>query len=191
MRSKDYRRSARMKMQGNTSTLVVAYLLYSLIVAVLSLTGIGGIAVSIFSGAFLVGIAGMFLNNSRGETPKIEDIFGGFKTELGRNIVAGLLVYIFTALWTLLFIIPGIIKSYAYSMTFFICKDNPDMDASDAIAASKEMMKGHKWELFCLNFSFIGWYILCILTLGILSFWVGPFVQAANAEFYENLKNKN
>lgn len=77
--------------------------------------------------------------------------------------------------------------SYAYSMSWFILADNPDMPATEARKRSIAMMRGNKWRLFCLDFSFIGWMLLCILTLGILTFWIMPYVQTARAEFYQDL----
>ena len=73
-------------------------------------------------------------------------------------------------------------------MTFFIMQDNPGIGANEAITRSRQMMKGHKWQLFCLHFSFIGWILLSVLTFGVLMIFVAPYMQAAEAEFYENLK---
>ena len=84
-------------------------------------------------------------------------------------------------------IIPGIIKSLSYSMSYFILLDNPDMSANDARKESMEMMDGNKGRLFCLYLSYIGWYLLSILTFGILLFWVGPSVRTATAFFYQSL----
>ena len=97
---------------------------------------------------------------------------------------------IFTFLWTLLFIIPGIIKSYAYSMSGFILAENPEMTAKEAMQVSEEMMAGNKWRLFCLQFSFIGWQILCILSLGIGSLWLTPYMNAATAAFYDEISRE-
>ena len=97
---------------------------------------------------------------------------------------------IFTFLWTLLFIIPGIIKSYAYSMSGFILAENPEMTAKEAMQVSEKMMVGNKWRLFCLQFSFIGWQILCILSLGIGSLWLTPYTNAATAAFYDEISRE-
>ena len=97
---------------------------------------------------------------------------------------------IFTFLWTLLFIIPGIINSYAYSMSGFILAENPEMTAKEAMQVSEEMMAGNKWRLFCLQFSFIGWQILCILSLGIGSLWLTPYMNAATAAFYDEISRE-
>ena len=188
MRAKDYRRIAKEKMRPVEITLVVSYLIYTVIASLLALTGVGGIALAILGGAFLAGLASIFLGCSRGEDVRIDNVFDGFKYNLGTNILIGLLIWLYTWLWSLLFVIPGIIKSYSYSMAYFILCDNPSLSPDEAITKSKEMMDGHKWELFCLDLSFIGWRILCVLTVGILSFWVEPHVQVSHAEFYEHIR---
>jgi uncharacterized membrane protein len=106
-----------------------------------------------------------------------------------RNAVSILLVYLYTLLWTLLFIVPGIIKGLAYSLTPFIVKDNPQLLPNEAINLSMKMMKGHKFDLFYLYLSFIGWIFLAILTLGIGLLWVIPYMQASMAAFYLDVKN--
>ena len=185
MFAKDYRKAAWTKLSGNWTTAVVAYLIYSVLIGVLSFTSVG---VLLFSGVFSVGLAIVMLQISRSGASKIETVFDGFRKGLGNNIIAGVLVQVFTFLWALLFIIPGIVKSYSYAMTFYILADNPDMAPTDAINESKKMMNGNKWRLFCLDFSFIGWFLLIPLTCGILSIMVGPYISAAHAAFYESLK---
>ena len=106
-----------------------------------------------------------------------------------RNAVSILLVYLYTILWTLLFIVPGIIKGLAYSLTPFIVKDNPQLLPNEAINLSMKMMKGHKFDLFYLYLSFIGWIFLAILTLGIGLLWVIPYMQTSMAAFYLDVKN--
>ena len=91
-------------------------------------------------------------------------------------------------LWTLLFIIPGIVKAFAYSMTPFILDENPELTPVEAIHRSRMMMKGHKFDLFWLYLSFIGWGILCLFTAGIGFLWLVPYVQTAEAAFYEEVK---
>lgn len=109
-------------------------------------------------------------------------------TKVLRNGFGLLLTSIFVGLWTLLFIIPGIIKSFAYAMTPYILVDYPDLSPNQAINLSIKMMKGHKFDLFWLGLSFIGWGILSILTLGIGLFWLIPYVQTAMAAFYVDVK---
>ena len=98
------------------------------------------------------------------------------------------LMVIFICLWSLLLVIPGIIKCFSYAMTPFILEEHPELTANEAIDHSRAMMKGHKFDLFWLYLSFIGWGILCIPTLGIGTFWLIPYMQTAQASFYEDVK---
>lgn len=82
--------------------------------------------------------------------------------------------YIFVFLWSLLFIIPGIIAGYRYRFALYNLCENPEMGVMEALNMSKAQTRGHKWELFVLDLSFLGWIILCGLTLGILSIWIMP-----------------
>jgi uncharacterized membrane protein len=97
---------------------------------------------------------------------------------------------IFIWLWMLLLIIPGIIMSFAYAMTLYIVADSEykGLSAMDAIRRSREMMRGYKWKLFCLQLRFLGWILLSILTFGILFFWVVPYIQMATINFYKDVK---
>ena len=93
----------------------------------------------------------------------------------------------YTFLWSLLFIIPGIIATYSYAMTGYILAEHPELTASEAIERSKEMMSGNRFRLFCLQLSFIGWAILCAFTFGIGYLWLGPYREAATAAFYREI----
>jgi len=106
-----------------------------------------------------------------------------------RNVWGGFLMMLFTYLWMLLLIVPGIIKAFAYSMTPYILKDYPELSANQAINLSIKMMKGHKFDYFYLQLSFIGWGLLSILTLGIGYIWLMPYMYASMAAFYEDIKN--
>ena len=86
-------------------------------------------------------------------------------------------------------IVPGIIKGYAYSATYYLLRENPDMTAMDALRESQRLMNGNKMRLFCLDLSFLGWYLLSIVTFGIALIWVMPYHEAARAAFYEDIKN--
>lgn len=109
---------------------------------------------------------------------------------LGKAVWLRFRVAIFTFLWALLLLIPGIIKSYSYSMAGFIMTENPEMTAKEAMEVSMKMMVGNKWRLFCLQLSFIGWDILSILTLGIGFLWVIPYENAAIAAFYDEVSRE-
>ena len=106
---------------------------------------------------------------------------------LGKALWLRLRTAIFTMLWSLLFIIPGIIKAYSYSMSGFIMAENPEMSAKEAMTVSIDMMKGNKWRLFCMEISFIGWGLLSVLTLGIGFLWLSPYMNAAYAAFYDDV----
>ncbi|MCT8975076.1 DUF975 family protein [Clostridium sp. CX1] len=109
----------------------------------------------------------------------------GFNRQNYMGIVKTMfLTKVFIFLWTLLLIIPGIIKSYAYRMVPYILADNPNIGAREAIALSNEMTKGHKFNMFILDLSFIGWYLLGVLALGIGVLFVMPYQNATNAELY-------
>ena len=186
MFAKDYRKLAWSKLNNNWAVAILSYLLFAVIIGVASSTAVGAL---FLYGILGVGFAGIMLNIIRSRQTKVEDLFDGFREGIINNMVAGLLILIFVVLWSLLFFIPGIVKSYSYSMTYYIMKDHPQMSSNDAITESRRMMNGNKWRLFCLDFSFIGWIILCILTGGILTILVAPYIEAAHAAFYESLKN--
>ncbi len=152
----------------------------------LSIIGIGAIALLLLTGPFSLGYAMMAMKVIRGNRVGVENLFDGFKNFLSAFLLS-LINSILIALWSLLFVIPGIIKTYSYSMSYYILADNPTMTANDARKKSMEMMRGNKWRLFCLHLSFIGWLLLCMLTLGILTFWIQPYMQTAEAAFYQSL----
>ena len=156
---------------------------------VVIISAIIGALLSIFvTNAITVGVSNYFIKNTDSK-PVFADAFSGFKVRYGRNIGTLLLVGIKTVLWTFLFIIPGIIKSFEYAIIPYILADDPEISSKEAFKKAKQMMKGNKWRLFKLDFSFIGWGVLCVLTLGIGTFFLIPYVNAATAEFYVELKN--
>ena len=151
-------------------------------------TVIVGVGSLIVMGPMTYGLSWVFLKLARdGQAPNIGDLFSGFTTDFGQNFLIGLLTQIFTFLWSLLFVIPGIIKSYAYSLAYYIKADHPDYDWRQCIKGSCEMMKGHKWEMFVLDLSFLGWYIVGALCAGVGVLWVAPYHMEARAVFYDQL----
>ena len=104
------------------------------------------------------------------------------------KVLGMLLMVILTALWSLLLVIPGIIKSFSYAMTRYILEENPELSAREAIHRSRMMMRGHKFDLFWLYLSFIGWLILSFFTFGIGLLWLVPYMETAQAAFYEEVK---
>lgn len=115
------------------------------------------------------------------------DLFNGFN-DYKRMIGTYLLMYLYIYFWTLLLIIPGIIKAYSYSMVPYILHDEPSLSYNEAIERSMAMMKGHKSELFWLHLTFIGWSFLCVLTLGLAFIWVSPYLSLSVARFYDDVK---
>ncbi len=159
----------------------------------ISLGGLGivGFVLSILVfNPLIVGCYRFFQQNTR--TPaELGELGAGFRGDWGNVVLVMFLKNLFLVLWTMLFIIPGIIKAYSYRMVPYILKDHPEYSGTKAITLSRQMMNGHKWNAFVLDLSFIGWFLLSALTLGILHiFYVGPYVQATDAELYEAL-NQN
>lgn len=150
--------------------------------------------------ALAVGIQYTFLNWMRNESFAIRPLGAAFSVFSRKYFVGVFLLFIITkvltALWSLLLIIPGIIKSYAYSQTYLVFKDHTDTDGEDAnymdcITESRQLMNGNKWRYFVLQLSFIGWGILSVLTLGIGLLWLNPYMNATYAAFYKDLKENN
>ncbi len=110
------------------------------------------------------------------------------KTGYWHKVWGMFLMNLFIALWSLLFIIPGIIKAFSYAMTPFILEEHPELSANEAIDHSRAMMKGHKFDLFWLILSFIGWGFLCLFTFGIGYLWLTPYMETSVAAFYEDVK---
>ena len=115
--------------------------------------------------------------------PAFATLFSRFSI-WGRAFGLRFMTTLLTFLWSLLFIVPGIIASYRYALAPYLMAENPDMDVMEAIARSKELMDGNKGRLFCLQLSFIGWRLLCVLTLGVGYLWLAPYQNAAEAAFY-------
>ena len=118
-------------------------------------------------------------------------VFAFSKGRYGNVVKTMFLKGLYQWLWSLLFIIPGIVKGYEYRMIPYILAENPEVEPSEAFALSKQMMSGEKWNAFVLDLSFLGWVILSIFTCGILSlFYVNPYIYMTDAELYETLKRR-
>lgn len=192
MLASDYRKQAWAALSGKWGTMALLTLVYSLIVgACNAIPGVGQVASLVVGGPLVLALTMIALAVLRSENVGVENLFDGFKD--GKFVPAFLLYLvntIFVALWSLLLVVPGIIKGYSYAMSTYILAENPGMSQSECRKESMRMMIGHKWRLFCLHFSFIGWYLLSALTFGILMFWVTPYVRTAEAAFYEDLKSR-
>ena len=188
MTNSEIRAQARQNMKGNWGLGIGAWLIYAVILGGVSMIPyIGWIGTVILTGPLACGLYCIYLRFARAHQTQISDLFSGFQY-FGNSFLAGLLVNLFTFLWSLLFIIPGIVKNYAYSMTYYILCDDPTMDGNTAITKSREMMDGHKMDLFMLQLSFIGWILLGIVTCGIAMIYVVPYMLEAETIFYNNLR---
>ena len=140
------------------------------------------------SGAFMVGFCGFFLGIAQEGAARLELLFVGFQ-RFWKSFGTYFFYTLFIVLWTLLFIIPGIIATFRYAMAFFIIADDEDCGPLEAISRSKEMMKGNKWKFFCLNWRFFGWALLAtFFTFGLGYLWLVPYMQTSFAKFYEDVK---
>lgn len=168
------------------------------------------VVLAIISGAGSLGYARFQLNLVDGKRASIRDLFSQFH-RLGDGFLMNLLMGLYLFLWTMLFIIPGIVKSYSYAMTPYILAEDHRCSANDAITESRRIMNGNRWRLFCLHFSFIGWDLLCslpsfigflltvsgtvaiwlyipfVLGSGVLSCFLQPYKEAAQAAFYRDI----
>lgn len=143
------------------------------------------------SGPFRVGAQKLLLNCKEG-TAKCGDVLFAFKNSYLNVAKTMFLQGLYIALWSLLLVVPGIVKAYEYRMVIYLIAENPGMSSKEAFAKSREMMKGQKWNAFILDLSFIGWHILGVCTLGILeTFYVMPYTLLTNAELYHALKAEN
>jgi uncharacterized membrane protein len=133
------------------------------------------------------GLTVTFLESFRGKQPEIGDLFEGFKN-YGKVLGTMLLTALYIILWSLLLLVPGIIKSYSYAMTPYLLRDNPELSAEELICKSMEIMKGRKAKLFLLDLSFIGWILLSVFTLSIGLLWILPYMYSARAAFYEDVR---
>ena len=188
--SQYFRTVAKQKCQMYGNILALIYLVYALIAGlaggasqVLAVVGI------VISGPFIYSLHFISKKVYHAREVKIDNLFDGFKV-FTKTLVIYLLNTIFVTLWSLLFIIPGIIKYYAYSMAYYVSIDNPDMTADECITESRKIMDGNKMRLFCLQMSYLGWIILSIFTFGILLLWVAPKMQVATYAFYYEVSGK-
>lgn len=137
----------------------------------------------------LVGACRFYVENRDYKAPVSKLLFGFQSGFYGNSVLVMFMKNLFVALWTLLFVIPGIVMSYAYRMVPYILAEQPDIDYREALRISKEMMYGQKWEAFFLDLSFIGWLIVGAVTCGIAGiFYVKPYVDATNVELYVTLR---
>ena len=206
----ELRAQARERLEGKWGTFVLMTFLFYVIQVLLQIPGYIGSLLEILSPENVLaslsfsnisnilsllalplswGLTVSLLHNHREESVDLENLFDGFRGgRYTRVFCAIFLVNLFTFLWTLLLIIPGIMKAFSYALTPYIIMDEPELTARQAITRSSEIMQGRRWKLFCLYLSFIGWGILCLLTFGIGVLWLVPYMNASVAAFYEDAR---
>ena len=182
------RNEAYAALQGNWLMSAVVYLIVMAVACVLSAIPLVGwllciaVGLPLGWGAYMV-----FYDLFRERKLSIETLFNGFHA-YNRITLTMLLVQVYTFLWTLLLIVPGIIKGCSYAMTPFILREHPELSYNAAIEKSMAMMEGNKMKFFLLCLSFIGWAILCVFTLGIGYLFLYPYIYTSFVAFYEDLK---
>lgn len=137
--------------------------------------------------SFIIGYLKMYLLMTNGEKPAIANLFDGFKI-WGKCTWLYFIYAVFTVIWALLLIVPGIIKSISYSMSFFILAERPYLTAREALNESKKIMHGHKMDAFVLYLSFIGWGFLCAITFGLAGIYAVPYIATTYTNFYNEIK---
>ena len=190
MTNSEIRAQARQNLKGNWGLAIGSVLICLVILGVVMMIPmVGVIGMIVLVGPMTCGVCYIYLCFARARRTEIKDLFSGFQY-FGNSFLAGLLVNLYTFLWSLLFVIPGIVKGYSYSMTYYILCDHPEMSGNEAIAKSRQLMDGHKLDLFVLQLTFIGWMLLGTITFGIAMLYVGPYMQEAEVIFYKNLVQK-
>lgn len=181
----EIKETAKTIVKGSYSLTLLPYLLYVL------LTALGG-GISLGLGTLLllplsVGMQLVYIMLWRREDTSVDVMFtSAFQENYGRKLGGVLLVSVFTWLWSLLFVIPGIVKSYSYAATPYILAKYPNVAADNAIKLSMRIMDGRKLDMFIFDLSFYGWQLLGVLTFGILNIlWVNPYYYTARAGFIE------
>jgi uncharacterized membrane protein len=195
----EYKQQAKQLMDGKYTNVIVILLIISIISGLFSSgnfnfqnANFGARLLSIItfalSAGFSFGTTKMFIGVTKDVNPEIEDILlVGFKNNYVRSLVTALLQSVYIFLWSLLLIIPGIIKAYAYSMSFYLLNKEPELQHSDAITKSKDYMNGHKMDIFLLHLSYIGWFFLSLFTAGILLLWVMPKLMTAQTLMFDEI----
>ena len=177
--------NAKENLRGNWGTAILVLLIAHVLLSASSM--VVAVGELILLGPLETGVALVFLKLSYREPAEVGDLFQPFQNFVN-TFFAGFLSAIFTFLWSLLFVIPGIVKMYAYSMAYYIKLDHPDYGWKACIDESRQLMDGHKWEKFVLDLSFLGWIIVGSLCLGVGTLWVTPYMEATNAQFYEYVR---
>jgi uncharacterized membrane protein len=186
-RNSDLRDQAYAALTGNWGMSALITLVFSIIVGGVGYIPFIGCIVAIALLPMYYAYYTIFLGRIRGEKLDFGTLFDGFTSQYFRYLGTMLLMGVYVFLWSLLLIVPGIIKACSYGVTVFLLKDT-NLSFDEAVVRSMDMMEGYKMKFFLMNLSFIGWAILCCLTFGIGFFWLQPYVVTSLAAFYEDVK---
>ena len=180
----DIKQNARKQLSANYWTVMYFTFIPTIVIGIVSFTFVG----AVLAAPLLIGSAyGLWQIYNHRETTTNDLAIGYQQPHLVRNLIQLLLVNVFIFLWSLLLVVPGIIKAYSYAMVPYILAD-PNVDVEDAITRSRQMMDGKKMDLFVLHLSFIWWFILGVITINILNvFYTIPYLQLSTAGFYQEL----
>lgn len=182
---------ARASLSGRWGIAIGGYLIYNILIGIIqNIPFVGVIGGLVLGGPMLLGCVYFSLNLARAQDTNVEIIFSGFKL-FEKALGTYLLMILYIVGWTLLLIIPGIIKAISYSQTFYILAEDDSIGSEEAILKSMEMMDGYKMKYFLLGFNFIPWALLCLLTLGIGFLWLIPYIQVSYANFYLDIKGED
>ena len=178
------------QLSGKWGMVGLSYLVLAAFAVVIQvIPRVGVIALWFVTGAIVLGETILSLKVVNREEVRVENGFEGF-SNYGKSLGLFLLQVLYVLLWSLLLIIPGIIKGIGYSMSFYILAENPEIGISDALKESERITNGYKMDLFILALSFLGWALVCILTCGIGYFWLIPYMQVTYANTYKKLSTK-
>ena len=210
----EYRAQARAALEGRWTEAVLMFLILIIVACAFSAplgcvsgvyaTRLPWLAESISGCSFLVSVLlimplgyGLtnallsFLRSNEEGTSGLSEMWHFFRRDYSRSVPALLLVMVFSTLLGIVTLgIGTIVLNYVYAMVPYLLRDYPELSAREALRTSSQMMKGHKWDLFVLDLSFIGWILLGIMTAGIGLLWVAPYMETTRAAFYEDLKNE-
>ena len=190
MSNSELKRKAKAQLGGKlfSNAWLMALLVCAIVGAITAGAGtvVPGLGYLLVAGAIEYGTSRVFLDQARsGKAMELSELFSGFSSDFGELFLLGFLSTLFAALWALLFVIPGIVKAYSWSLIYYIRRDHPEYGWRECMKESAAMMRGYKMKLFLLALSFIGWYIVGSLCLGIGTLWVVPYHMATHAQFYK------
>jgi uncharacterized membrane protein len=175
---------AKESLSNNWGTAILVYVVYAIIIGASSSIGVGPLVIG---GPLAVGMAVFFMNLVRSQENKLENLFEGFSLCFVNSLVAGLISSILIGLGSIV-IVPGILLSLGWSQYSYILRENPELDGWESLKRSYELMRGHKGEYFVLLLSFFGWACVVAITFGLALLYVGPYMQATLAAYYDYLK---